>query len=212
MTKTIFKKVVWLGRATTFLVGLAVVLALSVGLASTALAGTGVGARFDLGKTNTVNAVSKLVGSVAGPSLLIDNNSTNAAATTLDLQVEPGKAPMKVNSSAKVANLNSDMLDGKSADAIGVNGWQRVFNTTDADSSSPKTTLVTCPGGTRPVGVGYAIDGISSSPPPGIAIDDAVVENGLQVRVTAYEVSPGTGSNWSVTGQAICATAGLSGE
>jgi hypothetical protein len=130
----------------------------------------------------------------------------------LDLRVEPGKAPMTVNSGAKVANLNSDMLDGKSADAIGVNGWQRVSNTTDTDSISPKTTLVTCPGGTRPVGVGYAIDGISSSPPPGIAIDDAVVENGLQVRVTAYEVSPGTGSNWSVTGQAICATAGLLGE
>jgi hypothetical protein len=212
MIRSVASKVMWVGRATVFLVGLAFILALTVGVVSTALAGTGAGSRFDLGKTNTVNAISKLVGSVAGPSLLIDNNSTNAAATTLDLQVEPGKAPMKVNSSAKVANLNSDMLDGKSADAIGVNGWQRVFNTTDADSSSPKTTLVTCPGGTRPVGVGYAIDGISSSPPPGIAIDDAVVENGLQVRVTAYEVSPGTGSNWSVTGQAICATAGLSGE
>jgi hypothetical protein len=119
MTKTIFKKVVWLGRATTFLAGLAVILALTVGLASTALAGTGVGARFDLGKTNTVNAVSKLVGSVAGPSLLIDNNSTNAAATALDLQVEAGKAPMKVNSQTKVANLNSDKLDGMDAEQLG---------------------------------------------------------------------------------------------
>jgi len=212
MTRSIFSKVMWVGRATVFVVGLAVILALTVGLATTALAGTGAGARFQLGQTNTVNAITKLVGSVAGPSLRIDNNSTNAAATALDLRVEPGKAPMKVNSSANVANLNSDMLDGKSAEAIGVNGWQRVSNTTDTDSISPKTTLVTCPGGTRPVGVGYAIDGISSSPPPGIAIDDAVVENGLQVRVTAYEVSPGTGSNWSVTGQAICATAGLLGE
>jgi hypothetical protein len=33
---------------------------------------------------------SKLVGSVAGASLLIDYNSTNAAATALDLQVEAG--------------------------------------------------------------------------------------------------------------------------
>ena len=211
MTRRIFSKVVWVGRATTFMVGLAVILALTVGVVSTALAGTGVGARFDLGKTNTVNAVSKLLGSVAGPSLLIDNNSTNAAATALDLQVEAGKAPMKVNSGAKVANLNSDLLDGKSADEIGVNGWQRVSNTTAADSISPKSTLVTCPGGTRPVGVGHAIDGISSSPPPGIAIDDAVIENGLQVRVSAYEVVP-TSANWSVTGQALCATVGLSGE
>jgi hypothetical protein len=112
MAKTIFKKVVWLGRATTSVVGLAVILALTVGLASTALAGTGVGARFDLGKTNTVNAVTKLVGSVAGPSLQIDNNSTNAAATALDLQVEAGKPPMKINSGTKVINLTADKVDG----------------------------------------------------------------------------------------------------
>jgi hypothetical protein len=115
MTKTVFKKVVLLGRATTFLVGLAVILALTVGVVSTALAGTGVGSAFNLGKTNTVSAISKLVGSVAGPSLLIDNNSTNSAATALDLQVEAGKAPMKVNSAAKVANLNADKLDGMDA-------------------------------------------------------------------------------------------------
>jgi hypothetical protein len=119
MTKTIFSKVVWVGRATTFLVGLAAVLALTVGLASTALAGAGVGARFDLGKTNTVNALTKLVGSVAGPSLQIDNNnSAGASATALDLQVEPGKAPMSVNSDGRVANLNADKLDGQDASAF----------------------------------------------------------------------------------------------
>ena len=42
---SIVKKVMLLGKATTFTVGLAVILALTVGLASTALAGTGVGAR-----------------------------------------------------------------------------------------------------------------------------------------------------------------------
>jgi hypothetical protein len=112
MLKSAAKKVMWVGKATVFVVGLAVVLALTVGVASTALAGTGVGARFDLGKTNTVNQISKLVGSVAGPSLQIDNNSAEAAATALDLQVEPGKAPITVNSDAKVANLNADKLDG----------------------------------------------------------------------------------------------------
>jgi hypothetical protein len=68
MTKKIYEKVMLVGRATTLTVGLAVILALSVGLASTALAGTGVGARFQLGQTNTVNAITKLVGSVVGPS------------------------------------------------------------------------------------------------------------------------------------------------
>ena len=94
-----------------FVVGLAVILALTVGVASTALAGTGVGSAFNLGKTNTVSAISKLVGSVAGPSLRVDNNSTNSAATALDLQVEQGKAPMKVNSDSKVAQLNADEVD-----------------------------------------------------------------------------------------------------
>jgi hypothetical protein len=112
MLKSATSKVMWLGRATVFVVGLAVILALTVGLASTALAGSGVGATFNLGKTNTVSAISKLVGSVAGPSLLIDNNSTNSAATALDLQVEADKTPMKVNSGTKVANLNVDKLGG----------------------------------------------------------------------------------------------------
>ena len=123
MTRSIFSKVIWVGRATVFVVGLAVILALTVGLATTALAGTGVGARFQLGQTNTVNAITKLVGSVAGPSLQIDNNSTNANATALDLQVEAGKAPMKVNSESKVANLNADKLDGLDSGAfLGANG------------------------------------------------------------------------------------------
>jgi hypothetical protein len=120
MAKTIFKKVVWLGRATTFLVGLAVILALSVGLTSAALAGTGVGATFNLGKTNTVNALSSLVGSTSSSMLKVDNNGSGSA---LDLRVGPSTtppdqkavAPMSVDSQAKVANLNADKVDGRDA-------------------------------------------------------------------------------------------------
>jgi hypothetical protein len=107
-----------LARATTTVVGLAIMLALVLGVASTALAGTGVGATLNLGKINTVDAVSKPVGNVAGPSLRVDNNSAGASATALDLQVEPGKAPMKVNSDGRVTNLNADKLDGKGASAF----------------------------------------------------------------------------------------------
>src|SRR3712207_1113316 len=54
------------------------------------------------------------MGSVAGPSLQIDNNSTDAAATALDLQVEAGKAPLKVSANAgKATNLDADKVDGK---------------------------------------------------------------------------------------------------
>jgi hypothetical protein len=76
------------------LVGLAIILAFAVGLASAALAGTGVGARLDLGKTNAVNAVTRLVGNVAGLSVQIDNNSIGSGATALSLNVEPGRAPL----------------------------------------------------------------------------------------------------------------------
>ena len=118
MLANTMKKVAWVGRTASMAFGLALVLALVFGVATTALAGTGVGARFDLGSTNTVSAVTRLVGSVAGPSLQVDNNSANANATALDLQVEAGKAPMKVNSATKVANLNADTVDGKHADQL----------------------------------------------------------------------------------------------
>jgi hypothetical protein len=36
----------------------------------------------------------------------------------LDLQVEPGKAPIKVNSGTKVTNLNADKVDGKDSTAF----------------------------------------------------------------------------------------------
>ena len=126
MLKAIFSKVMWVGKATTFLIGLAVMLALVFGVATMALAGTGVGARFDLGKTNTVNAISRLVGSVGGPNLLIDNNSTNSSATALDLRVESGKPPLKVNSETKVDKLNADKLDGQDSTDFAPSLWAKV--------------------------------------------------------------------------------------
>jgi len=120
MLKSAASKVMWVGRATVFLVGLAVILALVFGAATTALAGTGVGAVFNLGKANTVDAVSKLAGATTSSMLMVDNNG---AGTALDLRVGPsttpaaekGVAPMKVDSQAKVNNLNADELDGKNA-------------------------------------------------------------------------------------------------
>jgi hypothetical protein len=86
MLKSAAGKVMWVGRATMFLVGLAVILALVFGVATTALAGTGVGAVFNLGKTNIVDAISKLVGTTTNSMLMVDNNG---AGTALDLRVGP---------------------------------------------------------------------------------------------------------------------------
>src|SRR3712207_400491 len=46
------------------------------------------------------------------------NNSAGAGATALELRVEPGKAPMKVNSATRVALLNSEKVGGKDATAF----------------------------------------------------------------------------------------------
>lgn len=170
MTKIIFNKVLWVGRATTFCVGLAVMLGLTVGLVSTALAGTGVGARFDLGKTNTVNAVSKLVGSVAGPSLLIDNNSTVVGATALELQVEPGKPPFKVNSTTEVQGLNVDSLDSKNSsdflqessdrdDFLPNDTYTKDGTRTSVPASTKITVQASCDPGDVALSGGYKFEG-----------------------------------------------------
>jgi hypothetical protein len=114
MIKSIFGKVMWVGMATVFTVGLAVTLALMLGVATVAL-GAVPGDPFKIGRTNTINRLSTLVGAADNAMLRVENNSGGLSATALDLQVEPGAAPMKVDSDAQVANLNADQLDGHTA-------------------------------------------------------------------------------------------------
>jgi hypothetical protein len=116
-----------------------VILALVFGAAATALAGTGVGATFNLGRANTVDRVSSLVGSHAGSMLMIDNNGTG---TALDLRVGPSTAtptdnnvtPMRVNSQKMVPNLNADQVDGEQAsDLAESRGYAHVKLAGDVD-------------------------------------------------------------------------------
>jgi|SRR5215216_1869683 len=118
MIKSTLGKVMWVGRATVFLMGLALMLALVVGMASTAFGANA--DNFILGSlNNTASAITKLTGTVGGgPALQVSNPSTATGSTALDLQVATGKAPMKVNRTTKVTNLNSDQVDGKSANAL----------------------------------------------------------------------------------------------
>ena len=112
LLRSVVRKILWVGRTASTVFGLALVLALLFGVATMALAGTGVGDTFNLGKQNTVNKISSLIGSASSAMLKIDNNGSGPA---LALQVEPGHAPMTVNSDSKVANLNADKVDGKDA-------------------------------------------------------------------------------------------------
>ncbi len=133
----IFGKVMWMARATTTVVGLAIMLALVFGVATTAIGATG--GNFILGKANGATTVSKLTANIAGPALTLVNQSTEAAATALNINVASGKAPLKVNAAAGTAtNLSADELDGKdSAQFLGKT--EKAADATHADQADSAT-------------------------------------------------------------------------
>jgi hypothetical protein len=93
---------------------------------------------FRLGQTNSIDAMSTLVGTVAGTMLRVDNHSTAAGATALDLRVEAGQAPMKVNSATMVGQLNADKVDGKDATDFYAAG-SKVSDSSHADQADSAT-------------------------------------------------------------------------
>jgi hypothetical protein len=106
-----------LTRTTSIVVALAVMFALVAGVASLAVAqgkppSSGDKALAVLkGVSNTVEAVTSMVGSLADAAILQLKNTGGGPA--LDLQVQSDKAPMTVNSETKVQKLNADKVDGK---------------------------------------------------------------------------------------------------
>lgn len=200
MLKSGVGKVMWVGRATVFLVGLSVIFAVVFGLAATAFAANG--KPWLLGKTNAARAVSTLVKQGPGPAL--------------SLVVNAGQPPMKVNSQGKVANLNADLIDGEDASSFlaadgtasnanrlgGLDAGQfmrrfasRVGERSASDSSSVKTVTASCPSGQRIVD-GYAeverlaVFPASSSEPIPVALQ-GVGSHGTNLwRARAAEMAP----------------------
>jgi len=142
MIRTVASRVLWAGRTTVFMMGLALVLALVFGMASTAFGANG--ANFILGSlNNTATAITKLTGTVGGgPALQVSNPSTTTGATALDLRVATGKAPMKVNSQTKVTNLNSDKVDGLEGASF-VQGGGRASQGIETITSGASETVLT---------------------------------------------------------------------
>ncbi len=207
MLRSAASKVMWVGRATVFAVGLAVILALVFGAASVAFGATG--GNFVLGQTNVASALTKLTGNVNGAAMQVANTNPGLNDQALNLTVNPGEAPMRVNSDGRVTNLNADELDGRGADRIGVNGLQRVIATSDSDSQSQKGARAECPVGKVLVGTGYDLFGGKEGPSPNEetnVVVDEVTPLSKAVNVAAFEEEP-TASGWSVSAFAICATA-----
>ena len=211
--------------------GLAMLLALVLGVGTTALA-TVSGDPSKLGRTNAIGKISRLVGDTSAAMLRIDNNSTGPGPTALDLQVEPGKTPMEVNSSTEVQGMNVDevdgkgaseflgygetafdarAVDGKSADETGVNGLERVDDSSDANSSSTKRATAECPAGKVVVGTGYDIyNGTSGSPPnekTNVVVDSLTPPLDMSGFAVAHEEEEPFSGDWSVGVFAVCATA-----
>ena len=96
------------------------IVATVVSTAAAAVAGTGIGAVFNLGQTNAVNAESTLQGNATGANLQIVQKGSGSA---LALVVPKNKPPMTVSSGAgKVRNLDADRLDGLDATAFAAGG------------------------------------------------------------------------------------------
>jgi hypothetical protein len=160
MLRTVAKKVAWVGRTASVVFGLALVLALMFGVASMAFGANG--DFFKIGRANLASAVSTLTKSGAGPAL--------------SLKVGSG-APLAVNSSQKVANLNSDEVDGlegtsfvqgggttiQGKEAIPAGDNQTVLTTSNPNiqvryicamnTSDPGSLYISSPGGTEDLNV-----------------------------------------------------------
>lgn len=111
--KAIFSGVWRVGRITALVVGLATMLALVVGLTSTAFGANG--DFWKLGRGNVATSTTALGGTlgVNGATLKLANKNAGTDDTALRLEVQAGEAPMSVNSNTKVNDLNADQLDGQ---------------------------------------------------------------------------------------------------
>lgn len=136
MIRSAASKVMWVGRATVFLVGLSVILALVLGVATTAFGANG--DFFKLGKKNVASAVSTLVKKGPGPAL--------------KLTVGAGQPPLAVNSTARVANLNAATAGraDSAASADTATNAQNAANAGNADKVDGQDSTTLLPGGDLP--------------------------------------------------------------
>jgi len=120
LMKATLRRLWWLTRTTSIVVGLAVMGALVAGVVSLAVAKPPEGdvpasVAVLKGVVNTANAVTTLINSGPGAALSLQSND----AAPLKLEVtDTTKPPLEVNSGTAVEKLNTDKLDGKDSSAF----------------------------------------------------------------------------------------------
>lgn len=100
MVRSALGRVAWVGRTASTVFGLALVMALVLGVASMAFGANG--GNFILGSlNNTATALTRLTGNVNGAAVQVVNTNADANDTALNLSVQAGEAPMAVNSAKR---------------------------------------------------------------------------------------------------------------
>jgi hypothetical protein len=206
MGRSAVSKVMWVGRATVFLVGLAVIVGVVFGLASTAFASNGDPLR--LGQGNVATKLTSLGGKlgVNGAMLKLVNKNAGADDTALRLEVDPTEPPMSINSTTKVTGFNADQLDGKDAS-------QFVANSTYMAEYNPNGTFPNQGGPGTILGDGTSViskscdsgDRLLSGGPASVNANSVVLDSYPSDPVTwTARIKPSAGGdNWTVV--VLCA-------
>jgi hypothetical protein len=198
--------------------------------ASAALAGTGVGGVFNLGKSNTVNQASSLTGSSSGSQLTISNTSTgsgtrgltvsgasssaallaqNSAGPAAYFQSSTSAAPFLVNSSVEVPSLNASLLGGHASSYFLPTTSRTTFTTAKGPSvnvapGSTEASSALCPSGWGAVGSGFLVTAGGPGYVQGIAFgtDDGTTLDGFVVEM----LNPSQNiNNLTFHAEAVCA-------
>ncbi len=183
MTRTVLSTAFRVGRATALAIGVAVMVALVLGLASAALGADG--GPFKLGKSNIAQSVTSLIKGGAGPAL--------------NLQVDSGP-PLSVNSSARVDNLNSDQLDGKDSSQLRATSFYEVNEPIYGQANTLTGNNASCDAGDEMVSGGYVgltepgAQIVTSAPNAprtwGVIVKSGDIADNFQVRVVCYDFPP----------------------
>lgn len=205
MTSRVRSGAINLGRATVFAVGLAVILAVVLGVATTALAAVP-GDPFRLGRINSIDRLSTLVGTTANAMLRVDNNGSGPA---LSLEANAGNPPVVVNAAAgKATNLDADELDGQDSSAFLP---AEIYENSASQEISPDSssgTTATCDSGDVAVSGSYAISGARLEVTSERRVDDRFDEEMGQTNPSGWHViatDPDTSASGTITVYVNCA-------
>ena len=152
-------------------------------VSTAALAGTGIGGVFNLGRTNTTNASTVLRGSTKGQQLRVVNSASTGSSTTgIGIHTAANEPPLAVDSKTKVNNLNADLLDGQTSTAFVAGGGQILSARLEEPVPGTATNVIAVPGfGTieatcAPTGFGLVWRNRTN---PSTALDVWVVHEGV---------------------------------